>query len=302
MSNDNDMKIIKNIGDTNVSEKTVTCDNRPNTRDQLDESIKTDNTNKKLKILDSIGLKCKSWFNKTDESIKTDNTNKTLKILDSILLNYKSWLLTFFAIFIISRSSNLAFGYYSYFAIMLLAYSLHASTHDYNNILTSTHTYHHKHHNLFSHIIQVCLEIACAGSVLLIYNFTGYTLFDPWITIFSNIFYTTVHNINYAIFKVNNVHSLHHVYEHTNMGPDIFDVMFGTKNKHDKSVENTKHYIPNIIVALTTVMILKYFWNKEENRSWMYKFATLFVYLVMAIVAVSSVVIWTKDLNATSPQ
>ena len=43
------------------------------------------------------------------------------------------------------------------------------------------------------------------------------------------IFYTTVHNINYSIFHVNNIHEKHHNDVMYNYGPDIMDILMGTK-------------------------------------------------------------------------
>lgn len=231
----------------------------------------------------------------------TKNDQSKLSAVDSIKLNYKSWLLIFIAIYIISYP-NISFGYISFFVIMFLAYLIHLMSHKFNTIFTSTHQYHHHHNNLFSHFIQVCVEIACAGSVLLIYNFTGFTMFEPWILIFSNIFYSSIHNINYAIFHVNNVHTLHHVYENTNIGPDIFDVLFGTKNRLNTDVENTNHYIPNIIISTIIVMLAKFYYMKSDNKHRLYSILNAFIHIILVIVAVSSIVIWNNGLNGPKPE
>jgi presenilin-like A22 family membrane protease len=58
--------------------------------------------------------------------------------------------------------------------------------------------------------------------------------------------------------RVNNVHFKHHKNVHTNLGPDICDILFSTKNESDDDVENTNHYIPNIIIITILIMFLKH--------------------------------------------
>ena len=83
------------------------------------------------------------------------------------------------------------------------------------------------------------------------------------------IFYSSVHNVNYGIFRVNDVHYLHHKHMLTNIGPDICDIIFKSKNSSNKQVENTNHYIPNIIIGTIIVLILKYFYYKDDfYKSW----------------------------------
>jgi hypothetical protein len=48
-----------------------------------------------------------------------------------------------------------------------------------------------------------------------------------------------------------------------NFGPDVCDVMFGTKHSSEDCVENTNHYIPNIIIITFIVLILKYVCRTE---------------------------------------
>jgi hypothetical protein len=82
--------------------------------------------------------------------------------------------------------------------------------------------------------------------------------------LFFTLFYSSVHNINYGYFHVNNVHSLHHKHPLTNIGPDICDVIFGTKNPLNESVENTNHYIPNILIITILILCVKYFYYSND--------------------------------------
>jgi hypothetical protein len=79
---------------------------------------------------------------------------------------------------------------------------------------------------------------------------------NSWIIIFLWLIYTTVHNINYGIFHVNEYHKIHHAEPITNIGPDFYDLLFGTKNKETEKSENIDHYIPNIITAFIIPIII----------------------------------------------
>jgi hypothetical protein len=106
------------------------------------------------------------------------------------------------------------------------------------------------------------------------------------------LFYCSVHNINYSIFRVNGVHRLHHTEVNLNFGPDICDVMFGTKHSSEDCVENTNHYIPNILIITCIVMILKYIckteWVKDTMLIWLITFLSLGIVLLFF----SSIILW----------
>jgi hypothetical protein len=87
---------------------------------------------------------------------------------------------------------------------------------------------------------------------------------NVWVLVFFTLFYSSVHNINYAVFRVNNVHSLHHRDIYTNIGPDVCDVMFGSKNPENDSCEITNHYIPNIIIITFILLFLQYICKKND--------------------------------------
>jgi hypothetical protein len=87
---------------------------------------------------------------------------------------------------------------------------------------------------------------------------------DEWIMFFIYIFYTTVHNINYSILKVNKYHFQHHQLPVSNMGPDIFDLLFGTKNKKTMENEQIDHYIPNILLSFLMVLFLKHLYLNKN--------------------------------------
>lgn len=81
---------------------------------------------------------------------------------------------------------------------------------------------------------------------------------DVWVILFSVLLYSSVHNINYGYLKLNNVHSLHHNNPFTNLGPDICDIIFGSKHNSNSLPENTNHHIPNMIVVTSLILLLRY--------------------------------------------
>jgi hypothetical protein len=52
---------------------------------------------------------------------------------------------------------------------------------------------------------------------------------------------------------------------YTNIGPDICDVAFNTKNPKNTEVENTNHYIPNIIIVTMIVLLIKYYFYTNDT-------------------------------------
>ena len=69
--------------------------------------------------------------------------------------------------------------------------------------------------------------------------------------------YATSHMLNYHILD-SSEHKKHHLNVKTNYGPELFDIIFGTK--YDNIVVNENHISINIIVSTVIVLILwKYF-------------------------------------------
>ena len=196
-------------------------------------------------------------------------------IKKSLLLNYKSWFFLVIALILISLKDltgcamNLGKGFATFGILFVASHVLHYWAHFKRaypqNIV---HLYHHEHNNFFSHFLQIIVEFVSAMSYMwLKYNVSYMSFFNEWIIIFYYLFYTTIHNINYSILHVNNVHELHHKFRIKNMGPDICDIMFGTKYNVEDGIENTDHYIPNIIICLIITMLLKSFWDGRENKA-----------------------------------
>jgi hypothetical protein len=250
-------------------------------------TIKNNNKEKKDKV--------KSDEVKSDEVKKNEVINnidnKNISLLNSLRENYQSYLCIILSIFILSYE-NFFLGIITFFIIIYLSYSEHKNAHIDKNIFTIIHFYHHENNNFFSHFIQILLELTTVGIFTPLYYIFGTIFLNPWVLIFFILFYSSVHNINYSIFHINNVHKLHHQFIQTNIGPDILDIIFETKNPIEKQVENTNHYIPNIILSTFIVLIIKYFWNNNNNKKYMLLILNIFLIISFFILITSSIYLW----------
>jgi len=228
-------------------------------------------------------------------------------IFNSIAMNYKSWIVLLLSLlvlcdfrpiilitFIIGMVSSHLIHYWHHFE--------HSYPH---NII---HDYHHRFNLPFNHIIQILLEfVSIAGIIPFKYYVLDWfpdwssllSLIDDWIVIYYYLFYTTIHNINYSIFHVNHVHEIHHREFVKNMGPDICDIMFCTKYRPEEGLENTDHYIPNIIFCTLVVLSLKYVWNHstKDSQEWYVFFSKWFFNLCLVFLLVTSVCLYKMDID-----
>lgn len=200
---------------------------------------------------------------------QTEEFKKNITLFESIKENWLSWLFITISVLIISYP-NFTIGYFTFFVLLFLAYIAHLLSHKTHNIFTVVHHYHHTHNNLLSYFSQILLEFLVPTMLMPLYFIFDTVYLNEWIILLFTMFYSSVHNINYGIFHVNEVHSLHHKFVYTNIGPDVCDVLFNTKNPKDTHVENTNHYIPNIIVGTIIVLIIQFFYNKNEDiKAWL---------------------------------
>lgn len=229
---------------------------------------------------------------------KIENLKYTI---DSLILNYKSWILIVVCLYFINPNSVFQ-SVFTFLNMLIISHVFHYFAHTDSaypgNLI---HLYHHDNNNWFSHFIQIVLEFVALLSVnifkyvyatsfpdVLFYKYFMFFM-DEWIILFSYIFYTSVHNINYSYFHVNHVHEQHHKLKIKNIGPDICDVFFGTKANVENDLENTDHYIPNIICATIIVLVMKYIWNHTENKEF-YIVTFDVVFLICCILLVETFV------------
>jgi len=105
------------------------------------------------------------------------------------------------------------------------------------------------------------------------------------------------------VLHVNQTHELHHKDTATNVGPDICDLLFQSKNQTNAGeegyLEDTSHYVPNIILGTICVVILKKLYKNKLNRMLMNTWS----YIVLAFISVFIAMTNTYLLyNDRSPQ
>ena len=207
-------------------------------------------------------------FNEEDNQYINDNniieTDRFTAFFNSIIINYKSWVLFAISIYYLSYP-NLLNGIITFIFLLVFAHLFHYGSHfECNYPINLTHSYHHNHHNFLSQFGQIMLEIFTGYIIILYKYFFDVPYLDYWIIIYFTIVYNVIHNFNYSVLRVNKTHEIHHKNNLTNVGPDIIDIIFGTKfNNND--LENTDHYIIAIVVATVVVSIIKYFWKKDNK-------------------------------------
>jgi hypothetical protein len=247
--------------------------------------MNTNNIDYDKKESDKLNNNMKKESDKLDNNMKKESDkldNKMKKVIESLTINYKSWIVIFISLFLIPGESSFYNKIITFFFILFLSYYFHYIAHvDTRN--SSVHLYHHTHTNLFSHFIQILLEFVSILFIIPLMNLLNIPIFDYWTIILFFFFYTTVHNINYSIFHVNTIHEKHHKDLTTNIGPDICDILFGTK--YDDVIENTDHYIINIIIAYLVVYSLHYLWTFSDGLYQIYfVYIFSFIYIVFGII------------------
>lgn len=264
-----------NINDTNV----ISIEKEEKTKKKKKPSKIKQETSKNT-LENTSGSLAKYSFDDTS-AINVCNANKKQlttcdAFVKSITINYKSWVCMLVAIYIVSNP-NLIEGYFTFGIMLLFSYYVHKETHAVRNFLTIAHHYHHEHNNFISHLVQILLEFqaGCGLNMFFYYLFNG-RFFNTWAMMLSYLFYTSVHNINYSVYHVNHIHELHHKYQDTNIGPDICDIIGGTKNENmpaNEYIENTDHYIFNIIVGTIIVLIIQNLYSNDSYKEIMHSIA-----------------------------
>lgn len=201
-----------------------------------------------------------------------------IDIKTSLQTNYLSWIVILLSIVLVSHPF-ITSGFITFFSLLLAAYFIHKLSHDCINLFTILHHYHHAHDNFFSHFSQIILELLLGMIYIPLCYCLGNTYLDIWSVLLFTLFYSTIHNFNYGYLRVNNVHFLHHIDMYTNFGPDICDIAFHTKNPKNTDVENTQHYIPNIITITVLILILKHIFNNNHD---LHDISGLIFYILLA--------------------
>ncbi len=139
------------------------------------------------------------------------------------------------------------------------AYLIHVIAH-YLPPFKFAHSFHHnpsQSETWWGITIETIVNIlGCGGITLAVFGMVfeslyGYRMFDYHVLFFTTIMYTSFHMINYHVLNVK-THSNHHENSKTNFGPDIMDILFGTKMENDE-YENMNHAVYNIVFALVFI-------------------------------------------------
>lgn len=140
------------------------------------------------------------------------------------------------------------------------AYFIHVIAH-YIPPFTYAHGFHHnpdQGHTWWGVTIETIVNILGCGGIslailgMIIQKLYGYHLFDYHVLFFTTIMYTTFHMVNYHVLDIE-THNNHHRNSKTNFGPDIMDVLFGTKMENDE-YENMNHAVYNIVFTLAFII------------------------------------------------
>jgi len=190
---------------------------------------------------------------------------KILYLLEEISINYKTWLAFILGATILA-DYNVGNGFLYFIYCYFISYLTHRFLHNdffYTNIYNIAHEYHHAHSDWFAIIMNCIVEFLAATNNIAIkytadsFSFCNLFFINQWVILFVYLWYTTIHNINYGYLKINKYHLLHHDNCQKNIGPDVFDCLFNTKHKSSLEIEETDHYVPNILFSFMVVYGLK---------------------------------------------
>ena len=242
---------------------------------------------------------------KTDESFLKRWIPQWDEVESHFKKNITTWIAFGISIAIIAKD-NLFKGILTFLVMLFLVYIIHYEAHYERNWLTISHHYHHENNNFFSHGIQILLEMHFGLFFPVVNQYCMSNILDRWTIILLYLIYTTLHNINYSILHINKTHELHHKNIMTNMGPDICDIIGRTKNQTikdtDEYIEDTSHYIPNIILCTMVVALLKYLYENPIYRLMIDTFGMATFATISVIIAISNsyLLFFYKDPHTTN--
>ena len=220
--------------------------------------------------------------------------------IKSLKMNYKSWIVIYISILLVDPKNAIL----AIFLMYLYFYIFHYVSHcDYFYPLNCIHSYHHDEKSIMSDILEVGLEFySIAGLIVLkifsdIYFNYKIDLVSNYHILFFTFSYIFVHNINYSIFHVNNVHEYHHIDVKKNLGPDFFDILFKTKHDPENNLENTDHYISSILLSLFLIIIIKYIESKISDKDFLTNILFISYFLLAFFLLISTLHIFLKDIS-----
>jgi hypothetical protein len=111
--------------------------------------------------------------------------------------------------------------------------------------------------------------------------------------------YVSVHIINYGLLRPNDVHTFHHKYYNVNYGPDPADIAFNTKYCPRKSYEDMSHNIPNLIISLFLVILVRYVYTINKGNKTLRALCEYILYILILIMIVISFILHNKPVSKT---
>ena len=219
---------------------------------------------------------------------------------ESLIINYKSWIALLISSYLVC-DYNLFTGIYNYIIGMLYIYFGHIFYHSpLSTFYYYIHTYHHDHTDNNSILFEVVMEFV--GTMMpivviyLLYKCERLILgFNPYVYLFFALFYSTVHIFNYTLLRYNNTHMEHHININGNYFPDICDLLFNTKH-NPSDVENTDHWIPNIIAVTLFVLFAKNCYRKYKNKEFLKLLFFIIYGLMYDSIIIFGIYYYIKDL------
>ena len=286
-------------------------------------------------------------FTNDNDSAKQiiSNRKRICLVIKSFILNIHVWILFIISFLCVGINQSSKSGQSlqelvslvlnamkSVLLLTFLSYIIHYASHNFRNIFTITHHYHHETKNNFlGDILQINLEFL--ASVMSAYIFK----LDIIEVLHFFLIYTTIHNINYGYYHVNTTHEEHHKDILKNIGPDICDILFNTKlykqgsgetssiprfsitkdlwtiikvvlqstvgthlckfdkpTGDDNEIEDIGHIIPNILGSTIIALLLSQ--CLQSSDSYIFKLLLKILVTMSAITYItSSLYIYTKD-------
>lgn len=199
---------------------------------------------------------------KTNSQYKWLNPYHISKIKEAFTKNYLTFVIMFASCALLCYE-NIFLGVVYYIFCTHLSYFIHILAHENDSkTINVIHEYHHNHSDNYAHYLQILLELSTAIlPIFIIYMFTGRlyikNTFEPYVIFMFSLFYSSIHNINYSVLHVNKIHENHHKDWTINYGPDICDVLYGTKEDYD-DLEDTSHYVPNLLICTMIIKFMQY--------------------------------------------
>jgi hypothetical protein len=238
-------------------------------------------------IILCVIINTKQIMNSNSKRKNKKYVHKEITLLHSLRENILSWIIMFIASIFLSYP-DINSGIITVFFCYFWYYIIHRIQHTYDlNIANIIHIYHHDHaHTFLSDFTEVILELNFLNGFLPFLYIFNIQFINIWVILLYTFMYITIHIINYTILQVNNVHRLHHQNIQTNHGPDICDIIFGTKSKKNMEVENTDHYIPNIVIGLIIIYVIQLIHRTSEKWRWYLNCAGIVMLIVSFILYV----------------